>query len=174
MDPKWLRPWVGDEVMPPITNKPGDRSRSSYSAVIEQFEVATAERYRKRDLDKKPGDETCCNYFVRDVCIAMGVGFAPMRANSIYDYLLKGQSTGNGWYQVLPWIARALAEAGYPVIAAWENPLGPGHVGMVVPSRSELDKNTTFIAQAGARNFAYGRLEDGFGAGKPIAFFAHP
>lgn len=172
-DPAWLKPWVGDEVDPPIKNGPMDRSAAALRAVIEQFCVATCERYRKRDLDKKPGDETCCNYFVRDVCRALGCGWPPMRANAIYDYLLKGAQTGNGWYQVSPWIARALAGAGYPVVAAWENPQGPGHVAMVVPSRTELDRDTTFIAQAGAVNFDYARLEQGFG-NRPVAFFVHP
>lgn len=177
-DPPWLKPWVGDEVDPPTKNGPHDRSAAALRAVVEQFEVQTCERYRKRDLDKVQDargqfhDETCCNYFVRDVCRALGVGFNPMRANAIFDYLLKGVATGNGWVQVTEWIARALANAGFPVVAAWENPLGPGHVAIVVPSRTELDRDTTFIAQAGAVNFAYGRLSDGFGR-RPVAFFVH-
>lgn len=172
-DPAWLHPNVADEIEAPIKGLPGDRSPAQLRAVVEQFEVGTCERYRKRDLDGKPGDETCCNYFLREVCIALGCLMPRLRANAIFDFLLKGETNGNGWTQVRQaWIARALANAGYPVVVAWENPMGPGHVGIVVPSRSELDKDTTFIAQAGAVNFAYGRLEQGFG-NKPVAFFTH-
>lgn len=168
----WLSPNVGDEIDAPLKGHPGDRSGATLRAVVDQFEVTTTERYRKRDLDGKPGDETCCNYFVREVCVALGVPFARMRANQLFDYLLKGHAAGTGWDQVPVWVARALANAGHPVIVAWENPQGPGHVAMVVPSRSELDNEHTFIAQAGAVNFAYGRVEQGFGQ-RPVAYFAH-
>jgi hypothetical protein len=172
-DPSWLSPDVSKEIQAPIQRHIGSRSAGDLCVIVEQFQVGTAERYRKRDLDGKPGDETCCNYFVREVLIALGMPTNRMRANELYAYLLVGSagSGGAGWAQVRPWIARLLANAGYPVVAAWQNPLGPGHVAIVVPSRS--DDHGTFIAQAGSTNFAYGRLEQGFGQ-RPVALFAHP
>jgi hypothetical protein len=172
-DPAWLKSDVGEEISPPHTGHAGERSAAELRGIVAQFQVDTCLRYKKRDLDGKPGDETCCNYFVREVLGALGLPMQRMRANQIYDYLLKGHVTGNGWDQVPQWVGRALANAGYPVVAAWENPQGPGHVGIVVPSRNELDKDTTFIAQAGAVNFSYGRVEQGFGP-RPVAYFAHP
>lgn len=173
MDPTWLSPDVAKEIQAPLQGHAGDRTAAQLRAVIEQFQVGTAERYRKRDIDGLPGDETCCNYLVREVCNALGAPMPRMRANTMFDWLLKGHANGTGWEQLgAAWTARALANSGYPVIVAWENPQGPGHVAMVVPSRSELDKDTTFIAQAGAVNFAYGRLEQGFG-NRSVAFFAH-
>lgn len=172
-DPSWLSRDVGREIDAPLKGHPNDRSAATLRAVVEQFEVDTCERYRKRDLDGKPGDETCCNYFVREVLAALGCPMQRLRANGIFDWMLKGHANATGWDQVPVWVARALANAGYPVVAAWENPLGPGHVAIVVPSRSELDKDTTFVAQAGSANFAYGRLTEGFG-NRAVAFFAHP
>lgn len=174
-DPVWLRPWVGDEVDPPKKNLRGDRSPAELRAVIDQFEVATCERYRKRDLDGNGTLDTTCNIFVHDVTKALGCEIPRMRANAMFDWLLKGLASGRRWSQVQQWVAVALANAGYPVVAAWENPGGAGHIAVVVPSRSELDREHTFIAQSGAVCFGYGRLEQGFGTKSPAAlFFAHP
>lgn len=176
VDPLWLFADISREITAPVQGHIGSRTAGDLRAVVEQFDVATAERYRKRDIDGQPGDETFCNIYVREVLVALGVPTPRMRANDLYSYLLAGSAGaggGVGWAQVSPWVARALANAGYPVVAAWQNPQGPGHVAMLVPSRSELDFDTTFIAQAGAINFSYGRLEQGFGQ-RPVAFFCHP
>lgn len=175
-DPPWLLADVSKEIIAPLQGHVGNRSAGDLRAVVEQFQVASCERYRKRDIDGKPGDETFCNIYLREVLAALGVQISRMRANDIYAYLLAGSAgagSGVGWAQVRPWVARALANAGYPVVAAWQNPQGPGHVAMLVPSHTELDFDTTFIAQAGAANFSYGRLEQGFG-NRPVALFCHP
>jgi hypothetical protein len=176
MDPAWLPADVAKEIVAPLQGHLGSRSAGDLRAVVDQFQVGTVERYRKRDIDGQPGDETFCNVYLREVLAALGVQLSRMRANDIYAYLLAGSAGAGGgvsWAQVRPWVARALANAGYPVVAAWQNPQGPGHVAILVPSRTELDSDTTFIAQAGGTNFSYGRLEQGFG-NRPVALFCHP
>lgn len=170
-DPAWLTANLALTPLAPVVNKPGERSAAELRAVVEQFKTESSERYRKRDVDGRPGDETFCNFFVRDVLLALSVSLKwPLRANEFHAYLQHG---GAGWAEVPEWVAQVLANSGFPVLAVWTNPMGPhGHVALLVPSRNELDKDTTFIAQAGAINFSYGRLEQGFGK-RPVVFFAH-
>lgn len=173
MDPSWLKEDVSLEIVAPLTSHEGSRSAADLRAVVAQFCVATARRYAKRDIDGKPGDETCCNYYLREVLAAMGCVIPRMKANAHGDWFMKAQAT-TSWTQVRPWVAREMARAGFPVVALWENPNGPhGHVAIVVPSRDELDRDTTHISQAGLSNFEYGRLTDGFGT-RPVTFYVHP
>jgi hypothetical protein len=56
-DPAWLPADVAKEIVAPLQGHLGNRSAGDLRAVVEQFQVGTVERYRKRDIDGQPGDE---------------------------------------------------------------------------------------------------------------------
>ena len=64
-------PWV--PVRPALTSCPNCRSQDRYLAVVRQFDVDTAERYRVRDTTGDGLADTFCNVFATDVAQAMGV-----------------------------------------------------------------------------------------------------
>lgn len=158
------------EVTPPV-RRPGIglklREPIFLRQVVEQF--AGQARYVKRDVtgDKLP--ETFCNFFVRDVLRALGVDIPRMRAHEWGPWLAKSPH----WSTVPPWVAIALAQSGFPVVAWQVKNIPTGHVALLVPAKNDFDIGKVWIAQAGRENFVYGELAAGFGQYE-VKFFAHP
>lgn len=134
---------------------PGDRSAQLYDAVIDQFHVSSNPRYEPRD------GSTFCNTFASDVMLAMGRELPWGRANEIAAWLEGG---GDSWIPVSMYGAQDAANAGQPVLAAWSNPSGPGHLAVVRPGSVSAHGPT--IAQAGASNFDRGSAAEGFGSSR--------
>lgn len=168
-----ISPWcpldLNADVEPPIVFKAiGIESRAApkLRAAVEQFEGQG--RYIHRNVDGKPGDETFCNFFVRDALRALGVEVPRLRAHDLGSFMSQSAS----WREVPQWMAIALAELGFPVVAWMVKSVPVGHVAMVVPSRTDTERGMVHIAQAGLSNFVYGSLQQGFGA-HDVKFFAH-
>lgn len=172
---------VGQPASPPHTNAPGQRSRSAYDQVIDQFAVHVNARYAIRDTSGDGVDDTFCNIFAWDVMSAMGVqlphwtyrdgapappgygnGGFELDANSVNSWL-NNHGAGHGWKKVSADEAQALANQGMPVVASQKNPGGIGHIGVVRPGEAT---NGPALAQAGAQNFNKGHVYDTFTPGR--------
>lgn len=161
-------------VAPPLVST--TRSAEITDRVLEQF--ADEGRYVKRDLDGRPGDETCCNFFTVDSCQAQGVTIPRddvgnyLRANYLVGTYFRNTSP---WEIVQPWIALDLVKLGRVVVVGQMNASGPGHVARLKAPRAGEDPNGWYIGQAGSRNFTHGPLEWGFGRNaKGLVFAVHP
>ena len=127
---------------PAITSSQEDRNPELYRAVLDQFRVETAPRYR-------PGRDgfTYCNIFVVDVTRAMGVHLQQMGATAMCNWL---GTTGkeHGWREVDAETAQRYANEGKPAVTSAGS---IGHVQMVAPSRDgKYDPELgVAIAQAG-------------------------
>lgn len=170
--PTRTAPWAPDdlnvEVRPPIVLLP--RSAQNTELAIEQF--ADLSRYVKRDVTGDGIDETFCNFFVRESLRAQGVEIPRGRCNDLIAFF----QSSSAWDLVRPWAAQALAQVGHPVVVLWVNPepKRSGHIARLKPRRSFDESDGWFIAQAGLSNFTHDKLSRGFGALKPLHFFAHP
>lgn len=170
--PAWLHADLNIPLKAPLTSSVFNRSGVRLYAVVAQFLLEVAERFRKRDTDGKPGDETFCNFAAVAITAAMSVPIPQMRANAISVWL-EGQALDphSGWERVDEHTAQRMADEGQLAVAVWANSTGePGHIAVLVPS---LDEGGTWIAQAGAVNFTRGSLARGFGDKEP-EFFSHP
>lgn len=184
------------EVYPELVNHAGNRSVDVYNQVIDQFNVETHGRYRKRD------GNTYCNIFAWDVTRAMGAeiphwltydnemyhmdnnisykantAFArELNANSVYRYM-ENHCADIGYQEVTPLEGQSLANEGKPVVVVWENKGGIGHVAVVRPDMTgQVDQASEIrIAQAGGKNFSNGTLEKGFNNVNinEMKFYAH-
>ncbi|MDR0951714.1 MAG: hypothetical protein LBM18_02185 [Oscillospiraceae bacterium] len=162
---------------PALTNSESNRSAENLRAVIDQFNVETAERYRPyRD------GYTYCNIFVWDVTSAMGAeiphyidsktgeiriypdtsGTTPLDAAGIERWLA-GYGAGYGWREVSAQEAQAAANAGKPAVTTAGS---IGHVQVVCPS-----ENASFdpvrgvtVAQAGSKVYNYTYISNIYGA----------
>lgn len=148
---------------PPFTNRSGRRSAAAYTAVINQFAVGENPRYQTNG----PGHgETYCNIFVWDVTRAMGAEVPHWVNNAGVPQVpccgFEQDANGNarwldkygpqyGWTNVSADEAQRLANDGKPVVFAWDNPAGRGHVGMVRPGSFHPLLGPA-IAQAGKWN----------------------
>jgi hypothetical protein len=157
------------------TNSPGDRSADEYSSVIDQFDVENNPRYTPRVQNPGGPMDTFCNIFVSDVTRAMGADIPhywegqELDANRTADWL-RDHGQDFGWAPVSEQEAQAMANQGKPVVVAWNNPNGIGHVGMVRPG--EINGNGPALAQAGAENLNNAHVRDTFGdAG--VVYYAH-
>lgn len=154
----------------PLASLEGQRTRALYDAVIDQFDVARNPRYARR------GGDTWCNIFAWDVTRAMGAEVPhwasgrELDANSMHRWLAR-EGAARGWRRVTAQEAQTWANLGRPAVATWYNPQGTGHVAIVRPGA--LTGRGPTIAQAGARNFNHGQLQDGFGQ-RPAVFWVHP
>ncbi|MEX1307671.1 MAG: hypothetical protein AB1Z19_04010 [Eubacteriales bacterium] len=179
-------PWK--PVMPSLTSHAGNRSARQYAQVINQFDVEKNKRYAPC------GDKTYCNIFVWDVTRAMGAEIphyfnvkngAPkaygdsdanqMSANGMCNWLKKhGQDYG--WHRVSASKAQSLANQGKPVVTAWKNNGGKGHVQMVCPSadgRYNAARGVT-VAQAGSTLSRYTPITSIFKKSLPeVVYYAH-
>jgi hypothetical protein len=169
--PSWLHADLNTPLKPPLVSNVLNRSPERLAFVVAQFHLEAAERFRKRDTDGKPGDETFCNFAAVAITNAMGAPLPQMRANAIALWL-EGQAVDENsqWELINEHTAQAMADEGQLAVAVWVNDAGPGHIAVVVPS---LDEPGTWIAQAGASNFTRGLLVKGFGDKVPL-FYGHP
>lgn len=157
----------------PVVSLPSNRNPGALLVVADNLPMQA--RYLKRDVDGKPGDETLCNFLVREALRMLGVKLKRMRANEMCEWFHSTDALAEEWTWVNPWVARSLAAAGYPVVGAWKNQAGPtGHVVMLSPPRKETDRRSVMCFQAGASNFTYGTVQQAFGLDKTPLYFAHP
>ena len=177
-------PW--DAVRPLRRGRPGQRNRRTYDAVIDQYQVEVNRRYSSNRTGR---DETFCNIFVWDVSRAMGAEI-PHWVNHLGDPVpprrgreltandsiswLRSSGMRFGWREVSSALAQELADSGRPVVVAWMNPSGPGHVAVVRPGQpSECGP---MVAQAGATNIAFIPVSKAFRtawSNQTISYFAH-
>lgn len=153
---------------PRSTNGSDNRSAIRYRAVIDQFDVESNKRYAA-----DPNGATKCNIFAWDVTRAMAAEIPHWRfkdelnANAIFDWL-SGEGTDYGWHWCTDSIARQRALEGFPTVVAWKNPVGVGHIAVVIPSKEPGVR----IAQAGGANFADRSVVAGFGS-RIVRYFTH-
>ena len=173
---------------PVITSSEGDRSASLYRAVIDQFSVETAERYRPfRD------GYTYCNIFMWDVTSAMGAEIPhytnPQTGEPMYypdikganqmgaiatDEWLKKYGPEYGWRQVDAETAQRYANEGKPAVTTAGS---LGHVQIVCPSRDgDFDPvRGVTIAQAGRIVTNYTHLSGTYSTNgqQSVSYFVH-
>lgn len=158
-----------------LTGKAGERNPRLLSAVIDQFDVEGAARYKPY----RRGRDTYCNIFVWDVTSALSCeiphyvdratgrarsfpdvrGAVELDANGVCGWLAE-HGAANGWREVSAQEAQAYANSGHPAVTAWNNPKGTGHVQMVRPSSSggyDAARGVT-VAQSGGRNLNYAHI----------------
>lgn len=186
-------PWT--QVDAPLKNS-SPRSSAWYGAVIDQFDVASADFAGRYKAGGAGLSDTRCNIFAGDVMRAMsaplptkgelGVGASgsvktdPMTANATHlnDFLngrrKSSNSANSGWRLVDPSTPSGLntliahVNAGKPAVAS-----SSGHIAVIRPGQSNVTKwQDLLIAQAGAKLFLSGRLSEGFGSIRP-QFFLH-
>ncbi|MCG0238548.1 MAG: hypothetical protein L6E13_04675 [Firmicutes bacterium] len=168
-------------VKPEVVSLPGERSASEYNRVLDQFDVENNPRY-------KPGTNTYCNIYVWDVTRAMGAEIphwvddngnpVPVGKGEELDankkaLWLEEHGPRFGWREVTAAEAQEMANRGHPVVAAWRNPRGIGHVAPVVPGEYDPEKGPT-ISQAGSKNFRRATVRDGFGRLEEVRYYVHP
>ena len=150
-----LEPWKA--VTPALTSNAGNRSPERYRAVLNQFNVETAERYRPfRD------GYTYCNIFVLDVTRAMCVHIPHLGAIKMCEWL-GTRGADYGWREVDAETAQMYANLGKPAVTGAG---ARGHVQMVVPSRDGGydPKLGVAIAQAGSRVSNYTHISTIYGS----------
>ncbi|MCS7081165.1 MAG: LysM peptidoglycan-binding domain-containing protein [Chloracidobacterium sp.] len=173
-----VRAW--EPINAPLQGDPANRNRATYDNVINQFAVGVNPRYARRE------GNTYCNIFVWDVTRAMraeiphwvdangnptAVGRGRELDANATNQWLNTHGGRFGWREVSAEEAQRLANQGHPVVASWRNPGGIGHIAIVRPG--EMTSRGPAIAQAGARNFNYGQLQDGFGNARGVQFFVN-
>lgn len=173
---------------PAIVNVEGERDPLLYRAVLDQFNVETAARYRPFR-----NGYTYCNIYVWDATSAMGAeiphyidpatgapryypdikGTHELGAIAI-DKWLRTYGESYGWREVDAATAQSYANMGKPAVTTAGE---IGHVQMVCPSADggydEL-KGVT-VAQAGAKVANYTYITNIYGAGslKNVRYFVH-
>lgn len=160
-----------EPVIPFVTNRPGQRSKEAYNAVINQFDVENNPRYQKRK------GKTYCNIFAWDVSVAMGVelprfvkvnkigdhedatgeplGRSPgkhkvyskdatateLDANRLATWLGSEQGKKFGWREVSAEEAQRRANQGYMTVSVINKYPKPGHVQVIRPTPDGSDYN---------------------------------
>jgi hypothetical protein len=133
-----------------------------------------------------PGAHTHCSAFVAVACEKLGVPIlAPPPQNGLanlqQDWLLS-EGVEQGWKEIPPAEAQALANRGLVVVASFKNEnrryhAGHGHIAVVRPCEktlAELDREGPQIAQAGGHNYSSTTLYTGFRTKtREVRFFAH-
>jgi hypothetical protein len=164
---------------PALTGDESNRSPETLKAIIGQFDVENAERYRPFR-----NGVTYCNIFLWDVTSALGCeiphyiddetgaprsypdvsGAWEMNANATADWLAR-DGAAYGWTEATAEQAQAAANAGRPAVTAWKNTAGgSGHVQVVTPSEDggfDAARGVT-VAQAGAQVTEYTHITDTF------------
>jgi hypothetical protein len=140
-------------------------------AIVAEHHLRGFERYRPRDVTGDGKAETWCNLFAQDMSEAMGAPLPRhMTANGLCAWLQGDDARHGGWEETTQHVAQRMADEGQLSLATWLNPLGPGHIAVLVPSLGEAG---CWIAQAGATRFTRAPLRAGFGD-LPVRFFSHP
>lgn len=167
----------GSDLVCPITNAPGNRSPEKLRAVLEQFDVTGAERYRRNHRCPPTNLCTWCNRFVSDATKALGCPIPHQKANDFQDWFEK-KGPALGWSPCARADVKFHLEMGHPVVVNYWNPNGRGHVAMVVkPALGEHQANYAkgmlFFAQAGAINSL--EVPEGwvFTKGTKVSFWSH-
>ncbi len=154
--------WAALVLLPP-------RSAALLTAAVEGLHVETNPLYRAGRL---AAGTTWCNLFVSDLTALLGCPIPFRPANQQLQYLESFDAARAGWLELsgLARIAQAIARAaqGMPVVPAWSNPKGHGHIAMARPGPA----GRLFIAQAGLRNFSSEPITNGFGV-LPYRLFTH-
>ena len=173
---------------PAITSGEENRSPERYRAIISQFRVETAERYKPFRKGA-----TYCNIFVWDVTSAMGAeiphytdpetgepriypdvaGAKAMTAVEI-DGWLKTYGAAYGWTQVDAQTAQRYANEGKPAVTTGGS---LDHVQVVCPSKDggyDPTRGVT-IAQAGSKVTSYAYITGIYGANSlnNVSYFVH-
>jgi hypothetical protein len=183
-----IDPWL--PVSAPICGGAGQRSAPLLERIIAQFQVERNPRYEPRDINGDGEEETWCNIALWDWTKALGAEIphwvstagspvAPGRgdeltANKTVRWL-RDHGADYGWRPCKSADAAAEhASAGRPVVAAWLNEGGIGHVAIVRPGPCDPEQGP-LIAQAGAKNFESGTVARGFGASvvQLVEYFVH-
>lgn len=174
----------------PVSEAPaslGPERLNKIQEALRRLDVENNLRYRR---NRQGNNETYCNIFTMDYAKSMGAPLPEyldwnhdgkpdkyLDANLAVKWLKGSYAPGGvssgpqvGWSKVDPSNAAELASQGYVVVAGWENPGGIGHMAVVRP---ESQPGSIVIAQAGARNFSSGTVEQGFGAGKNVEYFVY-
>jgi hypothetical protein len=159
--------WV--PTTPAIVSSENDRSPERLRAVIDQFNVESAERYRPR----RNNNDTYCNIFVWDVTAALGceiphyadpVTGAPMSYPNVkgareqgaiaMEQWLETYGARYGWRETDAQTAQQYANEGRPAVTTSRS---AGHTQMVCPSQSgqyDPARGVT-VSQAGSRVVNY-------------------
>ena len=134
--------------------------------------VEKVDPWRNQSLQPRDG-LTWCNRFAYLVCRELGVVLGGIFANEQCEWLNTQDAINHGWASASEQAARQWTQGGGLSLATWRNPTGGhGHIAVLVPALPGAPVGTTYIAQAGARNFAHEPLSHGFG-GLPAQFFTH-
>lgn len=160
----------------PIKNGPGERSPEKLRAVVAQFDVVANPRYKQRDSSGDGKRDTFCNIALWDFTRALGCEIDhydaqgnERNANAVCVWLASPLGAKAGWSLVDPMIAGSAAARGQPVVVAWANPKGIGHVALLLPPHGvELR-----IAQAGAHNLFDVPIARFGVAVQAVKFYAH-
>ena len=171
---------------PAVTSDVHNRSPERYRAVIDQFRVETARRY-------KPGENTFCNIFVWDVTSAMGAevphyvntatgepryypdinGATGMGAIAT-DKWLAEYGALYGWFETDAVTAQRFANLGKPAITSAGK---LGHLQIVSPSKDGQynDSLGVAISQAGriVSNYTYLSNIYGNSGQKSVRYWVH-
>lgn len=192
----WLTPDISLSVCPPLTNNANSRSAEALDAVLDQFDVEHAARYRPRTLaemelerkhlkgdalrealaalDRRGAKLTTCNVFASDVAAALcapiphqlGGKWQDVRDNA--KWLRAGY---NGWRPCVDHEAQRAANLGFPAVVVWVPAEGTGHIAFFTPSHGS---SGLWICQSGARNYRRCPLMAGFGAHTTeLQFYTH-
>lgn len=112
---------------------------------------------------------TFCNAYTNVVTSALGCPVPNRLANDQHDWLLSEPGQLAGWGRIDSATASLRSSLGYPVVAAWRNPGGHGHIAPVVPAPA-ADPARLYVSAAGAENFVRCPLERSFGVHTPDLF----
>jgi hypothetical protein len=156
--------------VPRPTPQPKSPQVQQLNQSLNSLNVAANPKYQPRVVGGQK--QTYCNVFVHDATTKLGASIPPMRANEMQGWL---KSPAHGWKQIAPAEAQQLANQGKPVVGAWNNPQGHGHVVMVRPGEYSATQGPT-IAQAGKVNSNNMKLSGAFRADdrKKVLFFVKP
>ncbi len=136
--------------------------------------LAVIEKVNPLDPKYAPGaygpGTTACNFFVHDVCTALGVELPRALAFDQIAYLDAAEHSVEGRLVKCDAVeAKQAANRGRLTLATWRNLIGAhSHIAVVVPSIAE----EIHIAQAGLRCFVDEPLAHGFGS-LPVRFFTY-
>lgn len=161
----WLKEDPSLSVCPPMMNNANSRGAEALEAIIDQFDVEHAARYRPRDVTGDGKKETWCNLYVSDVTAAL---CAPIphwlggKWQLVADNLRWLRAGYNGWRPCSDDEAQVAANNGFPAVVVWVPPVGHGHIALLVPRPAEHARGV-WITQAGARCYRRAPLMAGFG-----------
>ncbi len=112
---------------------------------------------------------THCNLAAQRILGLLDAPLPPgLLANQQALWLDSAAARGTGWYECSEKKAIERAAVGYPVVAAWLNPDGHGHIGVGVPGPGGATE--IHVAAAGSSNHANIRRSGSFGPHVPLLY----